>query len=146
MVISCVPSPPKKHINCIRWLMNNLDKKVSGTKRNQPRWIHVYIKILYNRAAYTLYFKAYIKYKNKDKQWRLPPHLEWNLFSFRLPGNSVCRQMAVQASILTYPESGMQQDHVQKLMSRTWNGHGVETLKSFHKTHHFACNKEKPWV
>lgn len=26
------------------------------------------IKVLYNRAAYTLYIKAYIKYKNKDKQ------------------------------------------------------------------------------
>lgn len=40
-------------------------KRICGPKlRNE----YICIKILYNRAAYTLYIKAYIKYKNKDKQ------------------------------------------------------------------------------
>lgn len=47
---------------------------------NKSTKIHMYIKILYNRAAYTLYIKAYIKYKNKDKRWCLPLHFEWLFF------------------------------------------------------------------
>lgn len=59
-------------------------KRICGPKlRNED----ICIKILYNRAAYTLYIKAYIKYKNKDKQWCLPPSLRVTSL-IGLPANS----------------------------------------------------------
>uniref|UniRef100_A0A0E9VYP9 Uncharacterized protein n=2 Tax=Anguilla anguilla TaxID=7936 RepID=A0A0E9VYP9_ANGAN len=55
-----------------------MDKRSEGEMVNQRKSIeiiYIYIchkKMLYNRAAYTLYIKAYIKYKNKTSNAFLP--------------------------------------------------------------------------
>lgn len=65
MEISCVHFKNKRKSILSAFNDWRIQRKICGSKLK----LHMYIKILYNRAAYTLYIKAYIKYKNKDKRW-----------------------------------------------------------------------------
>lgn len=117
---------------------------------NKSTKIHMYIKILYNRAAYTLYIKAYIKYKNKDKRWCLPLHFEW-FFSALL--QSACWQFMFSLFFLdkwqyrrpmpNRPPKIWECNWAgwRKPMSQTWNGH--EYKVSVHETRHLHATERE---
>lgn len=117
--------------------MKNSKRKIRGSKLR----LCMYIKILYNRAAYTLYIKAYIKYKNKDKRW---------CFTFL----SMDRLLTAFSNKWQYrrPRWNIQDPECnrarwKKPTSPTWNGHGYKCWGLFFvffvSTRHIICMQQR---
>lgn len=141
MAISWVQLKEYKHFNCIRWLNNSNVKFCDSHKiKNKTKdRLHMYIKILYNRAAHKLYFKAYIKYKNKRQAKMLASSLEATLFS---------RQAALALARIDKWQYGKhlgsetQWVWVQIIRyAQTWNGDEFKCRKFV--TRHIVCMQQR---